>query len=359
MPVNYTPVASWGTDPVVFQAPDDAADATLAFVGAQTALNRALVLKNDADTLLGRFDASLLKLGLTVTGPSDTTPPTYGGSPYILIGNMTHQAALEAVDAELKTKNTSITNMIANIGGNTDNPTLDNYSSVVFVSNGDSHHVAIGKLDAALDTVESASSSASTLATTNSTRITNIVTKLGIDADQAAAWTYSNTNYIANGQTLKVNTEGIDRSLLGADRTAHRAFGLAAVNSGRVLAVEETITNLETFWDDFYDATKVDTPNTTATVDTEQQQVSGNSTVLVEQFTAAVTMDQIQVDWQSYGSVSVYANLIGSVVSGDYTLVPTKDTWVNPASGNGTGVVIKFEIGVGGILYNYHLSVKP
>jgi hypothetical protein len=357
MPDNYTPTATYGADPVAVPASGEGILVATAFAPVKEALNRAAWLKDLAETNEGRLDAALTKLGITVVNPADTALPTYA-APFLLVGNKSHQTALETLDSGLSTHNTAITYIATNVGGNVDTATPDAYSSTVYIINGDSLHTAIGKLDGAANTINTAASNANALATANTTRISNIVTKLGVDADLTAGWTYGSTNFISNGQTLKVNVESIDKTMLGARRTAHRAFWFSAEQALDIVTLQETLTNAEVFWDDFYDTTKVNVAST-CTTDVQQQKCYGDSTILLESFTSVTTQSEIKIVWQGTGGITVKANLIGSTSDPQFTTVSTQDTWVTPASGSGTGVVVKFELGVGAELYNFYAITKP
>ena len=353
----YTPTSSYGTDPVTILTDGDPIDATQVFSPVKISLDRALYNKDTIEETTGRLNALTTKLGISVTDPSDVTLPTYT-SGYLLVGNISTHNALEILDSGLQTQNNVVVNVYTNIGGNSHTASKDAFSSNNFISNSDTYHVAIGKLDDGLGTVDAAASSANTLATQNTTRISNIVTKIGTDADLGTAWTYDSTNFIANGQTLKVNVEEIDKSLLGPRRNAHRAFQYAMDQELRVTSIEETLTNAEIFYDDFYDATQKDVTST-CTLDIQHQECRGDNTFLLEIFTATTTQDQVKMVWTSLGGVTVKANLIGSTADVDFTTISSQNTWFDPSSGNGTSVVVKIELGVGAELYNFHIITKP
>ncbi len=357
MSENYNPTSSYGTDPVVIPSSGEPINATEVFSPVKISLDRSLYNKDNIEETTGRFNAGLIKIGISVSSPSDTTLPTYSSS-YILVGNISIHNALEILDSGLQTQNTVLTYLYTNVGGNSHTAAKDPFSSTHYVTNNDTYHVAIGKLDGGLDTVNAAASSANTLATQNTTRVSNIVTKLGVDADQGTAWTYGSTNFIANGQTLKVNTESIDKSLLGTRRNAHRAFEYSIDQELRITSVEETLTNAEIFYDDFYDASKKHV-SSTSTLDVQHQECTGDNTFLVEMFTASTTQDQVKMSWDSVGGVVVKANLIGSTSAADFMTISNKNTWYDPSSGDGTSLVIKIELGIGAKLYNFHVVTKP
>ena len=107
MPDNYTPTATYGADPVVIPAAGEGIIAATTFSPVKISLDRAAWLKALGEDNQGRLNAALLKLGITVTSPSDTTPPTYA-APFLLIGSLTHHAALETLDSGMSTHNTYI-----------------------------------------------------------------------------------------------------------------------------------------------------------------------------------------------------------------------------------------------------------
>ncbi len=352
MPENYTPTATYGVDPVIIPVNGDAASATTAFSPVKECLNRAAYLKVEGENTEGRLDAGLTKLGITVVNPSDTTPPTYS-SGYLLSGSQTHHSALETLDSGIQVDHNSLVNTYTNVGGNVQTGSPDSYSSTNFITNGDTHHTALGKIDNALNVVNTNATSANTQATANTTKIINIVSKLGDDADQSEAWTYDSINFITNGVTLKVNTEMLDKVLLGTRRTAHRSYWLAVERNLKALGISDA----ETYWDDFYDSSKYHV-NTTCVVDTNEQVAYTDNTVLIETYNASNTHSQFKFEWWGEGTITVYANLIGDLTGNSDIQITAQDTWFTPAS-TGSNFVVRFELGLNAKLFNYYALMKP
>lgn len=353
MPQNYTPTATWNAYPVSIFSNGDFAEENYFNDRWKDVYNREEYLKTNLDLTTGRFDAALTKLGITVTGPTDNIPPTYT-SGFVLSTSRTHHSALEVLDLQLKSHNTNISNINNNCGGNVINGVPPQYASTFFIANDDPHHTAIEKLDTAANDINISTATNAANIATQTTRIDNVVAKIGASADAVPGFVYTTHNFISDGDLIKAIIEKYDKVLLGGRRTNEYNFSQWVLNWARIEGTDVKYQGYESF----YDLTKRNVTYTTCTIDMDQQRAYGNGTLYYTiPLTATATVSQLSARWNSTGTVTVKFNLIGSYNDANMTTITTQDTWTAGLSA-GTSVVVKVEFTGTAELYGIGIIAK-
>jgi hypothetical protein len=259
-------------------------------------------------------------------------------SAYLLSGQ-THHAALEVIDAAMQSVNTALSNINNNCGGNVTTGAMSGYSSTNYLTDGESHHVSLGVLDSELKSVSDASGQNNTDITEQTTRVDNLVAKVGTDSDLAAGFDYSSNNFIVDDESYKEVAEKLDQVVLGSKRTAEHAF------SNSVQNWKEIKTATEQWYDTFYDASKYKTPESTCSFNHYEQKISGDGTYYyaTETFDSSVGEAAFKWNTNGEGTLVVKYNLINSYDDADMVTVGSQNTFVAAASA-GTGFVVKLEL---------------
>lgn len=348
MPQNYTPVSSFGGTPVVITSNGSIADENEFNTPFQDLYDRVFFNNDLAVETEGRFDALLIKLGLGVTSPTDTALPTYGVG-FVLTAAQSHHTAIETLESTLQAHQGNLQNINTNVGGDVINAGANTYLSTFFISNGQPHHTALETLDTTSNTINTSLNTTISNLNTLTTRVDNIVPKVGTGADLGPTFNYSSNEFLVDGQSLKQGAEKIDAVLSGARRSAESAYELTLRNW------EQEQTSIEgTGYDTFFDNSKVD-PATTATVDVDLQKAtaSGATQFYFTKATAANTCTKMAFRWHEStpGSVVVKFNLINSINDIDMFTVTGQDIF-ETALAAGTQIVVKVEIPDGESLFD-------
>lgn len=353
MPKNYTPTASFPTaTPARIPANGDVWSEALATDEVFQQIHDRLQFNNDKALFNEQIMANLqLKLDVAVSGTGDTALPVFANGFALSSGTpIAVKPAIEAVDAALFGEAAKIVNINTNVGGSVSGSTPPNYASTNFINNNDSHHVSIENLDTAAGVFDASITTLTADLATQTGRITNIVAKVGADADLAAAFTYTSQNYITNGDSYKTVAGILDSTNFGSKRNAESAYDFTVRNWAAAN------TNIEgSHFDTFINTAKASSPQTTATIDTNRQAASapatGGDKLYYTTFTASAASVNGAFRLHASAAMTVEFNLIGSFLDANMTVIPTEDTFT-PAAAAGTDVVIKVTIPDGEELYD-------
>lgn len=347
MPQNYTPTATYAAYPVSLPAHGDVMNEAFFTTRYEDLYNRVRYTKDTLTTGIGRLDAGLIKLGITVADPADVTLPTYT-SAYKLVGNLSHQSALVALDNELRSHNTKLNNLNTNIGSNVVNSAPPVYTSAVYLDQGDPLVTAIGKLDAATDTIDTAVSGFAADIAELSTDLTNIAAKVGTGADAATPFDYATNYFLTDAESLKLGVEKFDK--IGLATRRQNDYNTSQWVQQWLLSGSSLTDKYVYGHETFIDLTKRHV-NTTASIDLLEQKASGAATAYYLAATASTSSTHLTARWYATGTIVVKFNLIGSFLDGDMTTVAAPDT-VTAAASAGTDLVIKVELTGTAELYN-------
>jgi hypothetical protein len=356
MPLPYTPpaVPAYVTFPTDLIADGDPGVPESINSFARDAFDSIQRLKLDTDEVSGRFTALLTKLGLTVINPADVALPTYAGN-HVLTSAMSHQTALNTLDAEGAVVGTKLDNVAANVGGLVTGGVAPVYASGGAIFNdGDSHHVAIEKLEDYDTTTRALATAASSAAASAASGTTNIAAKLGSGAELAPPWNFAYESNIVDGQIVKDIIDKFDALLTGSRVLADQAYGQMVKN---FIAMNPTVN--ASFYDTMITSTKAH-GSTTTVIDVlfHKAQGAGN---YVATFTAPAIVSEIAMIWDvsTGATIAFSANAIGSLAPIDFVTVASQRTFVLFAV-PGTAIVIRAVItGGAAILYNIAAVVKP
>ena len=312
-------------------------------------------LKIDTDEDIGVMSALQTKLGLPVIDSSDTALPTYGSGNVLSTGE-SHHSALQSLDSELLVQAGKFTNIDSNVGGSVVSPGSPVYTSgKVVITDGDSHHEAIEKLDDFAAATRTIANDAATDASSADDASTNIAAKLGTGAELAPDFDWTHELLVSDGQTIKTIIDNVDRYIWANQRLADQSY------ARHVSEISDGLSADFDFYDTLISSSKVDGA-TTAAIDTFLYQATGDGTEVIYVKTLPATHSQVALIWDAEaggGSVTFEANLIGSLSGGDFATVGSEKTFVSPGSGSGTTLVVKVTLtGTGAKLFNIGMFTK-
>jgi len=252
-----------------------------------------------------------------------------------------------------------IENLNNNVGGEVTGTTPPSYTDSTIVSDGDSHHTGIEKLDQATAQNINDISANGVSTAANLSKISYMADKIDINATNSAPFDFLNNNFIDDGERLKAIVEKFDRYMLGMRRSAE--FGYGKGIDGWAYASVGTNTFYVHGYDTFYDLEKLDQPLTTATIDNEQQQASGADQYITWLHdTGGPIIDEVLFTWEisSGGTIEVRFHADGETTWGSMEVFSaSKDNFQAVAVG-GSNLVIKIKLIGTTKLYNMAYIAK-
>lgn len=321
MPQTYTPIANYDGYPVSLPADGDITTTSFFYERDHDLYDRLCYTVDGGVVGIGRYDASLIKLGLTVTDPADVTPPTYS-SAYVLPGSLSHHAGLINIDGELDFQNDMLANIETNVGSDVAASAPPVYSSNVYVATGSACAAAIGQLDSAANQVAVNAIAATAGLAAQLARRDNLITHVGADAELAPGFTYATEHLVTSDTSLKSCVEVFDKHAAGIRRQIDYRYEQA------VIKWRGTVGGVYCYgWESFIDTSKCH-PLTTATIDTLAQSASGAGKVYHTEMAGGGT--RMMFRWQADGPIDVRFRLSnnhldwGHAILQDYAyLAPT------------------------------------
>lgn len=358
MPDTLTPVAAFPSYPLTnIPKNKETANATILKDIYQDIHNRLQFLKNTTDDLTTKKVNAETKLGFNFDNSSLVTFT----SGVLLSAPATVKNAVEILDTNSGVVSTTLVNLGTNLGGNVQDATPLVYTTPQIISDGDSHHVAIEKLDEQAKTNQTSISTISTTVTTHSGNITNISNKVGDSAELAGTgFLYSSTNFIANNDKLKVCVEKLDKPVFTLRRRSNHQY-LYAVQNWRDTAFGESggVTPNNFHYDDLVNSTNINPTHSTVgaydSIDQSFGLTSGVWTYVSNIKTIPSGLTKIKIKFNAVGSVTASANFQGDFVT-SFVNIPNQDTYVTVTTG--TQLVIKFTGAIGARLYDYMVLYK-
>jgi len=213
---------------------------------------------NNLSSAQSELDTVESSVGLNANG----TKPNYSSTNYILnadsirvaVGKLDTQ--LNTTTSDLSSAQTEINTVETSVGLNA-NGTKSNYSSTHYIANVDSHHTAIGKLDAQLDTINSNLSSSQTDITNIQTDISNLQDELdttqssvGLNVDGSLP-NYNTNNYLTNGHSHHTSLSDLDVAISNIENSLGTAstYDIGTANDHIPLAQDVALLgrNINTF----------------------------------------------------------------------------------------------------------------
>lgn len=345
---DYTPAKIFSTSPYpLFENGDDAIEANFDLID-QNMYNKLWWLKDAVETRTGMYDALLSKLGLTVTGVGDTDPPTYS-SPKILTGQQTHHHALEMLDDQVGANLDFINKANTNVGGDVATATSMVYANQCFISNGDSHHTCIEKLDLSLNTLNTSVGAQQAVLNVLSSEFAYTKTNVGEGIETAAGLQFADPYWITSGQVIKAILEKYDHMIDGSRREVYRLKRKEFIRwLASVTATEGAPIYLFSQVEDGYvSGHSTAAPNELRIA---AKGVSGEVTYFAKTLLASANRGVFYAEGDSgfvAGNATLKFNLIGSYSDGDMTTITAaniaNEDLVSAAAGEGTQLVIKIE----------------
>ena len=362
MSTTYTPSSTFTNPPWVYHLNDDVWNQTTVQDLESHIYDKLYYLKTNLDLAGTYLTNAQTKLGIVFT---DAVLPTYGTSPYVLTGSKTFYDALKTLDAQASIDNTKFSNINNNVGGSVTGAATPVYTNTYFISNGDSHHTAIAKLDDTANTINSTVGTHTTSINTINTSLGHMVTNIGSGINTATGMTFTSINFITIHEAINSIVDKFDRLLDGCRREAHRTknklFDTWHATAGGTVGAKVL----------FFDQTEdgIETSITTASIDTYRVLVSGTAGQVVyiaQTLDSSCDQAKFYMDgdtnfWDDEDVVIKY-NCIGSHNNTNMTEISVADitggVLVPSASGAGTGLVIKLEFTATAQVYEVFVSLS-
>lgn len=361
MSTTYTPSATFADPPWTYHVTGDTWNQTLVQALEASVYDKIYYLKTQRDAHNTYLSNAQTKLGVSF---SDAVLPTYGVSPYVLTGSKSFYTAFVTLDAQLDIDNTKLNNINNNVGGSVIGSASPVYPNQYFITNGDSHHTTIGKLDNAANTINTTVGTHTTSINTTNTNVTNMISHIGTGINTTDGMSFTSLNFITVHEELKSIVNKFDRLLDGCRRETYRTK-IKLFDQWHAAAAG-TVGNKVLFFDQTEDG--VETGITTASIDTYEVKcsgVAGNVLYVSQALDEACDQAKFYIDgdtnfWDE--DVVIKFNCIGSHNNSDMTTVSIADITdgilVPSASGSGSTLIVKLEFSATAEVYEIFASLS-
>jgi len=266
----------------------------------------------------------------------------------------------DELDSDDSSNDALIENLNNNVGGGVTGEDEPVYEDTTIITSGDSHHVALEKLDGNLTTNNTNTAQNNLLIQSNLDKITYIVDKIDPAAANSSPFTYLSNNFLVNETRIKHNLEEYDRLLLGIRRTGEFSYGLAFDSFVKTLinlGDDVFISGYETF----YDSSKYDNALTDATIDTKQRQASGSDKYIVwKKSTSGDDIVNVLFDYDlsSGGSIEVRFSCTDETTWASMETYSASKGTYQAVLAQGQDLAIKVKIAGTAKLYNFRYVTK-
>ena len=243
-------------------------------------------------------------------------------------------------------------NLNNNVGGSVTEEGAPEYSGTNIVSNGDSHHTGIEKIDVAVHNNQTNVSNNQLAINSNLQKITNIANKIDPNAAEPGTFSYDNENFISDGERLKAIVEKFDRYMLGTRRNAEFGFAIAIENWKQTHVNAGDTINLYGY-DTFYDTTKKDVLSD-CTISVDQQEASGADTYYYRKVTATGLVTDMKFVWDINpgGTIEVRFSLVNETTWADMEVYTAGEGNYQTVVQQGSNFVVAVKITGTAKMYN-------
>ena len=195
-------------------------------------------------------------------------------------------------------------NLNTNVGGQVCEESSPVYDGTKIIQNGDSHHKALEKLDAAItDNSDNIIVNRNNIGS-NSAKISSIGYKLGDNASDPGGWNYNSNNFIQDGTNVKTILELFDKIHLGTRKIGEFNWENTIKNQAEILKLKGY--NIILYgYDTFYNDSKYNIALTTADIDFYQRQASKENSYIVWEATSPGDIRSIMFETFSEGALEI------------------------------------------------------